>query len=272
MRTAAAVDWAAARAAVAASGPRVGALLRSARRPGAPALGTWNVAELAAHLSHALDAVFAMSRGGGSLIDDLWGLPTLSGALVAGESERDLGVLAERIERTTADLVAHMEAAGEDSAQGWIVKGVDVPLSFLTCHALNELLVHGRDIALAEGVPWPIERPPAALVVCGFLFPAINGLGRAMVDQEAAAGQRICFHIKVRGGCDVYLRIDDGTAAVEPTPWKAVDCHLSVDPAAFLLVAWARIGQGPAIAKGQLLAWGRKPWLGLKLRSLLRNP
>ena len=42
--------------------------------------------------------------------------------------------------------------------------------------------------------------------------------------------------------------------------------------AAFLLVAWGRISQWGAIPKGQLLAWGRKPWLGVQLRSWLRNP
>jgi hypothetical protein len=68
------------------------------------------------------------------------------------------------------------------------------------------------------------------------------------------------------------LHFDDGDLTVEPEPSGRVDCHLSADPVAFMLVGWGRIGQGPAILKGQLLAWGRKPWLGLKLRSLLRNP
>jgi len=37
-------------------------------------------------------------------------------------------------------------------------------------------------------------------------------------------------------------------------------------------VSWGRVSQWPAIGRGQLLAWGRRPWLGLKLRALLRNP
>ena len=65
---------------------------------------------------------------------------------------------------------------------------------------------------------------------------------------------------------------DGGTFSVEETPQGKVDCHLSVDPTAFLLVAWARISQWSAIPKGQLFAYGRKPWLGLQLRSWLRNP
>jgi hypothetical protein len=78
--------------------------------------------------------------------------------------------------------------------------------------------------------------------------------------------------VRLRGGGRAVLRFDDGDLTVEPEPAGPVDCHLSVDPEAFMLVGWGRITQGPAILKGQLFAWGRKPWLGLKLRSLLRNP
>ena len=65
----------------------------------------------------------------------------------------------------------------------------------------------------------------------------------------------------------------DGDLVVTPgPPTGRVDCHLLVDPVAFLLVTWARISQWDAIPKGKLLAWGRKPWMGLKLRSLVKNP
>ena len=46
----------------------------------------------------------------------------------------------------------------------------------------------------------------------------------------------------------------------------------TADPAALLMVAWARQSQWHAIARGKLMAWGRKPWLGFRFRSLLRNP
>jgi hypothetical protein len=70
----------------------------------------------------------------------------------------------------------------------------------------------------------------------------------------------------------VFLRFDDGELSIDATSPRRPDCHLSVDPGAFLLVAWGRLEQAPAIARGQLLAWGRRPWLGLKLRQLLRHP
>ena len=33
------------------------------------------------------------------------------------------------------------------------------------------------------------------------------------------------------------------------------------------------LGHAPELLElGQLIAWGRKPWLGLQFRSLIRNP
>ncbi len=147
-----------------------------------------------------------------------------------------------------------------------------MPMSSLVCHVLNELLVHGRDIATADGKPWPIERSHAGLVVNGFLFPAFANLGRSLVDQKVAAGIRATYDIRVRGGGRAVLSFDDGDLTVSSEPSGPVDVHVSVDPVAFLLVGWGRTGQWGPIAKGKLLAWGRKPWLGFKLRSLLLNP
>ncbi|MCA1696534.1 MAG: hypothetical protein LC749_18430 [Actinobacteria bacterium] len=61
------------------------------------------------------------------------------------------------------------------------------------------------------------------------------------------------------------------TLIVEPSS-RRVDCHISADPVAFLLVVWNRQSQWTAIAKGKLMAWGRKPWLGPQFRPLMRNP
>lgn len=267
------VDWPAARQAVAVAGPRITTLLRSARRPDAPALGDWTLTQVAAHLSHAVDVVSAMSKGGGGILDDIWGLAPLTKVMVDGEGRRDPSELADRIDASVAAFLAAMDSAPEDVRHSWMVRGTQAPLSMLTCHVLNELTVHGRDIALAEGVPWPIERAHAVLILQGFLFPSLHAVGRSMVVQEAAGKVRARLEIRLRGGGGrVWLRFHYGDFTVEQSPAGPVDCYLSVDPEAFMLVAWGRIGQWPAIAKGQLVAWGRKPWLGPQLRSWLRNP
>jgi uncharacterized protein (TIGR03083 family) len=266
------VDWPAARRAVAEVGPRFTALLRSAAEPEAPALGEWDVTQVATHVSHGVDAVSAMTTGGGNLIPDISGLPVLSRVMLEGEGRRPLAELADRIDASVAGFLAAMEAAPADSSHSWVIQGSEMPLSSLTCHVLNELTVHGRDIAQAVGAPWPIDRDHASLILMGFVFPSLHTLGRAMVVQEAAGDKRARFEVHLRGDGRAWLVFDRGDFSVEGSPQGKVDCKLSVDPEAFLLVAWGRISQWSAIPKGQLLASGRKPWLGLQLRSWLRNP
>ncbi|MGI9023321.1 MAG: maleylpyruvate isomerase N-terminal domain-containing protein [Acidimicrobiales bacterium] len=266
------VDPVAARAALAGSATRFTDLLRSVDDGTTPAIGVWNITNLAAHVSHGLDAITALARGSGSVLDDVWDLSRLSATLVEGESTRRPADLATRVDATVAELLAVTDATDAAAMRPWMVGGVELPVAGLLCHALNELEVHGRDIALAGGSTWSIERPHAVLVLEGFLFPALGGLGRAMVDQRATSGLRACLEVRPRGGRTVYWSFDDGDLTIGRSRPRRVDCHLSVDPAAFLLVSWNRIGQWPAIMRGQLLAWGRRPWLGLKLRSLMRNP
>jgi hypothetical protein len=266
------VDWAEARGAVAVAGRRLTAMLRSARHPDAPALGEWDVTQVAVHVSHVVDAVSAMTRGGGNLITDIRDLATLTKVMVEGEGRRPLGEIADRIDASVAGFLAAMEAAAEDGSHAWLVQGTAMHLSTLTCHVLNELTVHGLDIARGEGVPWPVDRAAAALIVQGFVFPALHTLGRDMVVQEKAADVEARFEVRLRGDGRAWLHFSRGDFSVEAAAGGPVDCFLSVDPAAFLLVCWGRAGQWPAIARGQLLAWGRKPWLGPRLRAWLRNP
>ncbi len=93
-----------------------------------------------------------------------------------------------------------------------------------------------------------------------------------MVDQVRAAGVRARFDVRLRGEGRFTFVFDDGELHVEGVSDQPVDCHISVDPATFLLISWGRKSQWPAIARGQVTAWGRKPWLGPKFRTLLRNP
>lgn len=251
---------------------RLVTLLCSSTAPAAPALGEWDVTDLAVHISLAIDAVTASARGSESVLDDVWDLSGLSGVLVRGESERSLPAVAGRIQASVAAFLAVMDATPPGDLRKWVVKGVDAPMSMLTCQVLNELTVHGRDLAVAQDRPWPIPRSDAALILLGFLFPSLGALGRAMVDQQAAAGVDATYEVRLRGGGRAYLRFASGDLSVGPDPPGRVDCHLSVDPETFLLVSWGRLSQWPAIGRGRLLAWGRRPWLGLKLREMLRNP
>ena len=105
------------------------------------------------------------------------------------------------------------------------------------------------------------------------MLPILGGLGRSMAVEDKVRNRRLTFDIRLRGGGRHQFLFDNGDFSIQPGPAiRRVDVHLSVDPEAFLLVAWNRISQWNAIPKGKLMAWGLKPWLGLQLRSLLKNP
>lgn len=265
------------------------ALLRSVGNARAPALGEWDLAEVALHLSQAwiivpgladddLSAAYGLLPerrpvAGASLLTDLWELPGVTTTAVRADPERDLTVLADRIEERAGAFLSGVRSRPPDAVHAWLVEGMTVQLTVLMCHLLNETIVHGYDIARAAGRTWPIARSHAALVVDGFLIPVFAGLApRSLVDQLAAAGLCATYAIHVRGGGHHLFVFRDGALVIEPKGSRRVDCHIWADPTAFLLVAWGRRGQWPAVGRGQIVVWGRRPWLGARFRSLLRNP
>jgi uncharacterized protein (TIGR03083 family) len=266
------IDLADAQAAIKRGAARLRELVLAASHPERPALGEWNVGDVAVHVSHIFNILTATARGSGSVMDDVWDLGTMTKVMVAGESDRDFKTIADRIEKGSAEFLSTVETMSPDDWRSWIIGSIQAPTSMLLCHVLNEILIHGHDIATAEKLPWPIERADAALVVHGFLLPSLSALGSTMVT-EGARNTVAVLDIRVRGSSSAVFRFDKGAFTIEPGPAPGkVDCHLSVDPAGFLMVAWNRKSQWAEIAKGHLFAWGRKPWVALELRGMLKNP
>lgn len=283
------VDWAEAKQALRAEVYRLTAMLRSIGGTDVPAVGDWDVGDVAMHISQGWIAIPGLARrdlsgvyevlperdrtAGESLITDVWDLSSLLGDLLDADPERDLRVLADRIEERAAAFFRHCAGRSGDERQPWVVEGTTVTLCTLTCHLLNEAVVHGGDIARAAGLGWPVEPDHAIMVIQGWFLPVLAALPpRAMVDQDRAAGVRATYDVRLRGGGHVYLVFDEGAVTLEEPGGRRVDCHVLADPVAMLNVMWGRQSQWKAIAKGQLLAWGRKPWLGPKLRVMMRNP
>ncbi|MFN2607861.1 MAG: maleylpyruvate isomerase N-terminal domain-containing protein [Acidimicrobiales bacterium] len=267
MATVAPVDWDASRAALADMSARVTTLLRSGPDPGTPALGVWSVSEVATHLSHAFARLAELAGGDApSPLERYWDLGEKTRGWVDADPERRLPVLADRIEAGAAAFLDRVPAGGADASRHWLVEGTDVPLSTLTCHLLNESMVHGFDIARAVRRPWPLERAYASMVLLGFVVPVVRRFAAEMINMETAAHLRASFEVRLRGGGGAVFVFDNGSLVVED-PGQRVDCRVTADPEAFLLVVWNRISQWQAIARGKLVATGRKPWLGLRFRS-----
>jgi uncharacterized protein (TIGR03083 family) len=127
---------------------------------------------------------------------------------------------------------------------------------------VGECEVHGMDVAAAIGQTWQIPRDHAAMTV----LAATNSAGPAWVDVESAAGHSGSYEVRLRGGLGLLrMRFDEGELSTDPAdPWKP-DVIISADPAAFLRVFYGRQNQWSAIFRGQMLAWGTRPWNAFSL-------
>lgn len=268
---------------------RVTALLRSIQDSRPHAVGQWNLGEVAMHLSQAWVAVPGLARAdlsrvhdvvpslagvaGDSRVRDMWDLAETMTLGVKSDPERNPAVLADRIEIRAEEYLSECAGVDPHAPRPWLVQGVTVRHSTLTYHLLSETIMHGYDIAHAAGRTWWIEPAHAAMVLGRFNIPIAQALGaRVFVNSEKAAGLKATYDVRIRGGDSFHFIFDDGEVSiVEPSP-RRIDCHISADPVAFLMVFWKRQSQWPAIGKGKLLAWGRKPWLGPQLSGLMRNP
>jgi uncharacterized protein (TIGR03083 family) len=245
---------------------RVADVLGRLREPGAGAIGVWSVAETAAHL--ALSAPYFLRVAQGLVpaeeVEDLDDNAAATVAAVRAEPERDLAKLAERIlgnERRLVDQARH--STGDPLVSPFC--RTSMPLSAMLGVELGELVVHGRDLARAAGLPWPIEPADAALALAGGLHCL-----PAMLDRERAAERRLRCQVHIRHGISAVVVIDRGELHLEEPPQR-VDCHLTVEPVTFLLLMFGRVGQARAVLSGAMIPWGRRPWRVAELQAAIKG-
>lgn len=242
-------------------------LLRSARSQDKVAVGEWTVGDTATHTAHVFETYAQVVKGLGGFPDATTTTMNDHWARRLGEdSARAPADAADRIEAAAADVWAGYAAMPAGETVEWY-GGLEVPAFTPPCIIITEALVHGFDIARAEGLPWDIDTGVARLSIRG-LFPLLP----RYVDAEAARDVRACYELRLRGDPPVFLTFENGALSIDDAPARPVDCKLSVDPTAYLLVGYGRIGQWGPVAKGKVLTWGRKPWLGLKLGKMIASP
>ena len=254
-------------AAADASARRFTELLRALPNPDARAIGEWTVRDVAAHMAGFLPTYLAILRGEGSPLAKLEDLSRLNARTLAAVDERDLTKLASRIDALFDEALSTAAGASAESVVPWHGQ---LPLRLSTAWAAlaGEPLVHGYDIARAVGKPWVIPAHEARAVLMGLL-----PLMPHYVDVEAAAKFRGRFDLRLRGAPDAraVLVVEDARLAIEQPNGARVDCHISADPAAFLLVAYRRVKPLRPALTGKILAWGRRPLLAFQLARIFRN-
>jgi uncharacterized protein (TIGR03083 family) len=258
----------AARAAGAAAGQLV-AMIRSDPEPGAAAVGSWTVRDVAAHVAGGAELYDQLARGSPSPAPTIGAITALNDQILGSLAGQNLQVLADRIEAAVTLLLAAAERHPDDPGVPWHA-GLQVPLSTLLAVACGEYLVHGHDIAQAVGQRWPVQPDWARTVFLG-LLPIVPHYLLA----ERARGRHIRYDIRLRGDetARALFIIDDGVLTIgRSVPGTRADCYLSADPWAFLLLLYSRIGPIASAATGRVLAWGSRPWIAFTLPGLFRKP
>ena len=242
---------------------RLSLLLRAVTKPEKNAIGVWSVAETANHLSHCYPSFVDVFRRGFSVgIDEI---DAHSAEVLAEDHERDLDVLADRIETGAREYTGVVASLDEDEPVEFF-KGMQVPASGVTATLLGETLVHGYDIARAEGLPWAIE-PAHAIMTIQRMIPVMVHF----VDAEAAAEVNAGFEIRLRGGDRSYWYFDVGRLAIEDSQLRPVDCRISAEPVTFMLMSYNRIGPTVPVLSAKVAIWGRRPWLATRLGGVFKT-
>ncbi|MEV6951061.1 maleylpyruvate isomerase N-terminal domain-containing protein [Streptomyces sp. NPDC051183] len=270
------------RAALRAALARLSRLLRDVPDlDAASGVPEWTVCDVGAHLAAVYLAYTSAACADGSmdwdgllppadgpLIERITAINAKSIGLIGGHDRARLGeLLAERGEsflRATEGLAPDAPVAAP-----WYGPGTTLTLAAATGLMLSESLVHGLDIARGARLPWPIG-PDEARLVLGQSMPAMMALA---VDPVKARGVGIAFDLAIKGGPRLAVVVDDGTVTVtRDAPPRAYDCRITAAPTAFLLVSFRRTPIWKAIARGQMRAGGRRPWLAMRLGELIATP
>jgi hypothetical protein len=254
-----------ARTAIAAITPSLVRLVRESAHDG-PAVGHWKTSDVACHVCQVIEADTDALAGRPLPIAELTpaSVAGLTDAYLAADPERDFGVLADRIETLLAEFLA-VSATPVSEEVTWL-GGIRIPASAVACHLLEELLVHGFDLASGNNRTWTIAPAHAALAIEGAAIPIVNAAGpTAFVNPKRARDFRARFDARLRGHQRFTLVFDDGFTIREDTSGP-VDAHVSADPVAMLLLLLGRIGPMRPMLGGKLAVWGRRPW---RLRRML---
>lgn len=237
-----------------------------------PAVGSWTAADVACHLATGAELYAGIARGEGSPVTDLAGIGALSQSMIDGVEDRTPFGLADRID---AARVAVLEAvtrgvhgeAIENPVVPWHA-GIPLRRSVVAALLVAEVCVHGHDIAHAARRMWHIEPAEAATGFRSYL-PIVGHF-----LAPAAAGHTARYDVKIRRfpAARAVFAFTEGRLVVEGHPQGPVDCKLSATASALLMVLMGRTSPVQAALRGDVLAYGRRPWLGLGLPELFRAP
>jgi uncharacterized protein (TIGR03083 family) len=232
-----------------------------------PATPGWTVRDLVAHVAAGLPRYAAGLRGRADWAESPEGLRDWNVEGLGRVAGADYPELLDQLREVVPDVIAALADHDPADTLGFHA-GVVAPVSCVGGILVGEFLLHGDDLAAATRLPWRIP-PREAAVAFGGTLPLLP----TWVHPERSAGHSATYEIRLRQGLGTHRwTFADGSLATDARPDAKVDCHLSGDAAALMLVFYRRRSPWWGAATGKVMAWGRRPWLAFTLASRFHQP
>lgn len=236
------------------------------RDPSGPVRGLeWTLGELAAHVAARTRLFAAYLAGASTPRGDVADIASENELLLRQEVGRPVPALADEVEVNVESFASATRGRLGSDPFPWY-SGLELDVATGTGLLLGELVVHGDDLARGLRVPWAIPPAEARTVI-----RAAAVVAPWYLDAEAVRGLGTTYRVEIRGGPRLRLVLADGQARVEPADGPS-DCTIHAEPTAFVLVAYGRRSRWWAIARGAMLASGRRPWRALAFDRYFRSP
>jgi len=272
--------WPTARVALRETADRFVELLGSDRGLRARAVGDWSAAETAAHvvaigrmyesMIHGEAVPVAGVRNGfpGATLGNLNGVNDL---VLRHFTQRNPKALADQLRADVDSLLRQTEDADPTRSIAWL-GGSRIPLAGLFSHLVNEMLVHGWDVARAVGSPWAIPPKDAALFSEVFVVGILRyDIGRLLDAVERPPKRRIAVEFR-SAYTSTFRLVWDGRRLVADETGPDTDIRIRFDPAALNLMLFRRISRLRAVSTGKVRVGGRRPWLLPGFLRVVRMP
>jgi uncharacterized protein (TIGR03083 family) len=228
----------------------------------------WNVQQLAAHLVTVARRYSDGPEGRGTWVEDPRKVADLNDRQLRELDDRSLSELAGRLEDEVRAASERVRGYGGRMPEFRFHGGATVRADLALGALLGELIIHGWDLAQTLNRRWDIDGRHAALVADG-----LSAIAPGWIDRDRTHAFTATFDVRLRGQTrQTWSFLDGGLSVHRSRPEGRVDCHISADPGALLLVFYGRESQWKHIARGRLVAWGRRPWLALTLADRFHKP
>jgi len=145
-------------------------------------------------------------------------------------------------------------------------------LAGMFAHMVNELLIHGNDIARAVKVPWTMPAQDAALFFDLFYVGLANGhQGRLLDGSKRPLQRRIAVEFRSGYTAPVTIVVRDGQVTAEPAG-PGADAWVRFDPATLNMMMFGRTSKLQAVLTRKIIIGGRRPWLMPAFLRTVRLP